>query len=139
MVTKDDIIKLDRKDPNFLTVLLCSLITDDIDWMLEKYPEILEKTKKILEFKNDKVEIFLLEKMMKDYEKKYGGKKIHEKEEEEEDKIEFGKRKRENIKMSVRPMIEENPFEEKFEKVDLPDIKKTKKRSGSFHFGKNEK
>lgn len=136
MVTKDDIIKMDRSDPNFMTVQLCSLITDDIDWMLEKYPEVLEKTKKILEFKNDKVENFLLEKMMKDYEKKYGGK---EKREEEEDKVEFGKRKRENIKMTVRPMIEENPFEEKMEKVDLPDIKKSKKRSGSFHFGKNEK
>jgi hypothetical protein len=139
MVTKDDIIKMDRKDVNFLTVQLCSLITDDIDWMLEKYPEVLEKTKKILEFKNEKVENFLLEKMMKDYEKKYGGKE--KREEEEEEKVEFGKRKREreNIKMTVRPMIEENPFEEKVEKVDLPDIKKSKKRSGNFHFGKNEK
>jgi hypothetical protein len=108
--------------------------------MLEKYPEVLEKTKKILEFKNEKVENFLLEKMMKDYEKKYNGK---EKKEEEEEKVEFGKRKRENIKMSVRPIILENPFSEQVEKVDLPDIKKSKKRSGSgsgsFHFGKNEK
>ena len=133
---REEIKKMDRNDPNFMTVQLCSLITDDIDWMLEKYPEILGKTKKILEFKNEKVENFLLEKMMKDYEKKYNGK---EKKEEEEEKVEFGKRKRENIKMSVRPMIVENPFSEQLEKVDLPDIKKSKKRSGSFHFGKNEK
>lgn len=134
---REEIEKMDRTDPNFMTVQLCSLITDDIDWMLEKYPEVLEKTKKILEFKNKKVENFLLEKMMKDYEKKYC--KKEKREEEEEEKVEFGKRKRENITMSVRPMIDENPFHEQVEKVDLPDIKKSKKRSGSFHFGKNEK
>lgn len=131
---REEIVKMDRTDPYFMTIQLCNFITDDIDWIIEKYPEILEKTKKILAFKNEKVENFLLEKMIKDYEKKY-----NRKEKKEEEKPEFGKRKRENIQMSVRPMIVENPFEEKVEKIDLPNHKKSKKRSGSFHFGKNEK
>lgn len=134
MIKKADIERLDRKDPCFLTIQLCSLIWNDIDELLEKYEEVLEKVKKIKEFKNEKVEIYLLEKMMEAYENKY----VAKKEEKEEEKC-FGKRKRsveENIKMSIRPMIEMNPFQEKVEKEDLPEmIKKQKKNS----FGKDKK
>jgi hypothetical protein len=138
MIKREDIQKMDRKDPCFLTIQLCSLIWNDIDDLLEKYEEVLEKVKKIKEFKNEKVEIYLLEKMMEAYENKYVAKKEVKREEKEEEKC-FGKRKRgveENVKMSIRPMIEMNPFQEKVEKEDLPEmIKKQKKNS----FGKDKK
>ncbi len=138
MIKKTDIEKLDRKDPCFLTIQLCSLIWNDIDDLLEKYEEVLEKVKKIKEFKNEKVEIYLLEKMIEAYEKKYVSKKEVKKEEEEEEKC-FGKRKRgveENIKMSIRPMIEMNPFQEKVKKEELPEMVKKQKK---ISFGKDKK
>ncbi len=136
MGMKEEIMRLDRKDPCFLTIQLCSLIWSDIDELLEKYEEIFEKVKKIKDFKNEKVEIYLLEKMMQAYENKYQCKKEIKKEEKEEEEEKcFGKRKRgveENIKMSIRPMIDMNPFQEKVEKEDL---KKQRKNS----FGKDKK
>ena len=117
MITKEDILKLDRKDASYLTVQLCGLISDDIDWILEKYEEIREKVKKIVDMKNEKVELYLLEKMIQDYEKKYSVKS------EVSifgmtSKNEFGKRGREEM---VRPMIE----------TDLFEKKKSRKRSSS--------
>ncbi len=137
MGMREEIMRLDRKDPCFLTIQLCSLIWSDIDELLGKYEEIFEKVKKIKDFKNEKVEIYLLEKMMQAYENKYPCAKEIKKEEEEEKS--FGKRKRgveENIKMSIRPMIEMNPFQEKVEKEDLPEIIKKQKKNS---FGKDKK
>jgi hypothetical protein len=125
MITKEEILKLDRKDSSFLTVQLCGLITDDIDWILEKYQEIKEKVKKIVEMKNEKVELYLLEKMIQDYEKK-----CHKKPDQKENetfgmiqKNEFGKRGREEETklIGMRPMIETELFEKK----------KSRKRSSS--------